>query len=501
MFQPKLNKEHNSGGTATLPAASSTAGGFLREFQLTLLTEGIVLLLVGALLAELLLTANPVPYAWVAAGAGIFVAGAAAIRLRRKLGLTTGLQRQLSRLADDPQNPITALHSVLERSKPAEGWNHLVEAFTNIQLEQQLERRLENAPQNGSSERYARALRSVPEGLAITDLEGNLSYTNSAWSNTLNIKHGEDQTILATLSEVIESAEFTNWQTVESRLLEGTRPNKWELQCGGSIHDGVLRLERTPLDGREGEQPGFVWTLRDITQTALARDAHEQFLSSATHELRTPLTNIRAYSESLIEMEDISAEQQREFFNVIYSEAGRLGRLLNQLLDIQQLEAGSMTVNVARFDIHRMIHEIKEHIDPLIQEKKINFSARIAPDIKSINADKEKLTSCLVNLMGNAIKYTPEGGDVSLFAEQSEGLLSISVEDTGIGIEESEQAKIFDRFYRCNDDRVAQLEGNGLGLAFSQEVARMHSGEIKVESQLNVGSRFTLILPLVNDEN
>lgn len=500
MIQSKLN-EHNSRGAATLPAASSTAGGFLREFQLTLLTEGFVLLLVGALLAELLLSTNPVPYAWVAAGAGILVAIGAAIRLRRKLGLTTRLQRQLSRLADDPQNPTTALHSVLERSKPAEGWNHLVETFTNIQIEQQLERRLASVPQNSGNERFARALRSIPEGLAITDLEGNLSYTNSAWSNTLNSKQDNDQATLAGIVAVVQSADFANWDTVESRLLEGTRPNKWELQRGATIHDGVLRLERTPLDGREGEQPGFVWTLRDITQTALARDAHEQFLSSATHELRTPLTNIRAYSESLIEMEDISKEQQREFFNVIYSEAGRLSRLLNQLLDIQQLEAGSMTVNVARFDIHRMIHEIKEHIDPLIQEKKLNFTARIAPDIKSINADKEKLTSCLVNLMGNAIKYTPEGGDVSLFAEQSEGVLSISVEDTGIGIEEAEQAKIFDRFYRCSDERVVQLEGNGLGLAFSQEVARMHSGEIKVESQLNVGSRFTLALPLVNEES
>lgn len=500
MFQRRNSKSSRVQSVASESAVAPSSVGLLREFQLTLLIEGLVLLLVGVLAAELFFSANPVPYAWVTGGIGIFVAIAAVVRLRGKLGLTSRLYGQLSRLADDPTSPASSLHPIVDRSKPAKGWNQLVTAFTNAQCEQNVERRLASAPTQSGSERFARALRSIPEGLAITDCEGNVSYANSAWTNTLAVTAPE-KSQPTTLTDMLAYVEFHNWSSFEGRLLEGTRPNKWELNRGGSVHDGVLRLERTPMDGREGEEAGFVWTLRDITQTALAREAHEQFLSSATHELRTPLTNIRAYSESLIEMEDISVEQQREFFNVIYSEAGRLGRLLNQLLDIQQLEAGSMTINVDRFDIHRMIHEIKEHIDPLIRDKKLNFSARIAPDIKTIEADKEKLTSCLVNLMGNAIKYTPDGGDVRLFAEQADGALHIAVEDTGIGIEESELSKIFDRFYRCNDERVAALEGNGLGLAFSQEVARLHNGELKVDSQINVGSRFTLSLPLAIDEN
>ncbi len=494
MFQ---NRNRRSFGVQSVASESTVAlpsPGLLKEFQLTLAIDGLVLLFVGALVAELILSPNTLPYAWVIAGLGICVAFAAGFRLCRRLDLTSRLYGQLSHLADNPDNPTSNLHPIVDRSKPAKGWNLLVDAFTSSHAEQAVERRLASAPVNSSSERFARALRSLPEGLAITDCEGNVSYANAAWASTLG-ESSDAKSSIATLVDMLAAAKFENWSSFENRLLEGTRPNKWELNRGATVHDGVLRLERTPMDGREGEEAGFVWTLRDITQTALAREAHEQFLSSATHELRTPLTNIRAYSESLLEM-DISPAEQRSFFNVIHSEAGRLGRLLNQLLDIQQLEAGSMTVNIDRFEIHRMIHEVKEHIDPLIQEKKLNFTARIAPDIKTIDADKEKLTSCLVNLLGNAIKYTPEGGEVRLLAEQTEGALAIAVEDTGIGIAESEIPKIFDRFYRCNDERVAELEGNGLGLAFSQEVARMHNGELKVDSQINVGSRFTLSLPL-----
>ncbi|GAB5403151.1 MAG: hypothetical protein Aurels2KO_13820 [Aureliella sp.] len=499
MFQLRNRKSSSVQSVAAESAIASPSSGILREFQLTLLIEGLVLLLVGALVAELVLSTNPVPYAWVAAGLGVCVAIAAGLRLRRKLDLTSRLYGQLSRLAEDPKNPNGNLHPIVDRSKPAKGWNLLVEAFARIQSEKAVERRLESAPTQTGSERFARALRSMPEGMAITDAEGNVSYVNAAWANTLGTQI-DTRSSIPCLVEMLASAEFKNWDSVENRLLEGTRPNKWELDLGATVHDGVLRLERTPMEGREGEEAGFVWTLRDITQTALAREAHEQFLSSATHELRTPLTNIRGYSESLIEV-DLPPEEQKSFVNVIHSEAGRLGRLLNQLLDIQQLEAGSMTVNIDRFEVQRMIHEVKEHIDPLIKEKKLNFTARIAPDIKTIDADKEKMTSCLVNLLGNAIKYTPDGGDVRLFAEQSDGFLNIAVEDTGIGIEESEISKIFDRFYRCNDERVAELEGNGLGLAFSQEVVRLHNGELQVDSQINVGSRFTISLPLASEDH
>lgn len=421
----------------------------------------------------------------------------AAQRILRAMRAADALTARLNLF--EQSSKLDALTPIFDASSMGRGWNRLVEVIGKQQLDARVERRLADAVGNVSGERFARALRSISEGLAISDRYGKLNYANPAW---LSLSGGSVETaeelVGQTLTAHLAQCGYRNWEEISAALLEGTRPVRWELLLGNATADGVLLLSRLPLEGRMHETEGFVWSLRDTTQNALAHEAHKSFLAAATHELRTPLTNIKAYSESLLEMDEIPRSQQQEFYNVIHSEAERLGRLLNQLLDIQQLEAGSMTVNTSTFDIQRMLQEVEAQIQPLLNEKQLQFVSRIAPDIKTLQADKEKVISCLLNLLGNAIKYTPDGGEISLIAEQLESSVSISVEDTGIGIAEDQLPHIFDRFYRCQDERVSDTEGNGLGLAFAMEVARLHHGEVRVESQLNVGSRFTLRLPLAS---
>lgn len=421
-------------------------------------------------------------------------------RCRRRLTTVDLLERQLSAFVQpsEENRESTSLQPIMQGSRVSNGWNRIVDLVANRNLDQQIERRLQGKTNDRQAERFGRMIRSLAEGVATTDRSGTVHYANPSWIGLVSGEledesHFLGQSILNWLARL----EATNWSDVSPSLLEGTRPLSISLQLGTSTHHGILQLNRMPLEGRINESEGFVWVLKDVTQQVLANEAHEQFLSSATHELRTPLTNIRAYTESLLEIESISPEQQREFFNVIYAEAGRLGRLLNQLLDIQQLEAGSMTVQSAPFDVLRMVHEIQEHISPLVEEKGLQLNCRIAPSLKTMTADKDKVTSCLVNLLGNAVKYTPEGGEIRLIAEQQDTHLTLTVEDNGIGIAEGELTKIFERFYRSQDDRVGEIEGNGLGLSFCMEVARLHGGELTVESQFNKGSRFTLRIPLV----
>lgn len=418
-------------------------------------------------------------------------------RLRRRLRTVDALHlrlRQFGRLAGDLN-----VTPILDAGPIAEGWNRLVDQFNLLRLDHSIEKRLKQVAVDRGTERYARAMRSLSEGLAITDQHGRISYANPAWVSLVVGSTFEKQEVAGnSIEEVLAACSFSNWQKLAPTLLDGTKPARFELRRGQQASDGVYQLSRLPLEGRVQENDGYVWTLRDVTQISLANLAHEQFLASASHELRTPISNIKAYSESLIDIENIAPAQQREFFNVIHSEAERLSRLLNELLDIQQLEAGSMTINAGTFEVQRMLQEIQEHIAPLIEKKRLKFHCRIAPDIKSIRADKEKVISCVVNLLGNAIKYTPQQGEIRLIAEQQESSVMISVEDNGIGIADEEQAKIFDRFYRCQDARVSEIEGNGLGLAFALEVARLHQGDLKVQSKLNQGSRFTLRLPVLN---
>ncbi|MEM7557961.1 MAG: ATP-binding protein [Planctomycetota bacterium] len=429
------------------------------------------------------------------------------LALTRRLKTVQVVERQLSAVgAVAGASPVAApknydsLSPVLSPSRIGQGWNQLVESLQEKEVDREIDRRMETLAGGQKSEKFARALRSLNDGLAISDADQRITYANTAFEAMLLGEPDQRELQDSPIREVLGEVGYHNWHEHADELFAGTKPINVNLKLGASIHDGVHQVSRMPLEGRFAEQSGFVWTLRDVTQQCIARESHEQFLASATHELRTPLTNIRAYTESLLTQQEATPEQQKEFYNVIHTEAARLGRLLNELLDIQQLEAGSMTIQANQFEIQRMVAEIQDHLNPLLAEQDQKFVCRIAPDLTSIEADKEKVTSCLINLLGNAVKYTPQGGEIRLLAERIDTWIEITVVDTGIGIAEEELPKIFDRFYRCDDERVGEIEGNGLGLAFCQEVARLHGGDLVVESQLDKGSRFTLRLPATSSE-
>ncbi|MCA9191144.1 MAG: PAS domain-containing protein [Planctomycetales bacterium] len=465
------------------------------EATITLSTLSAVLFAIGFSTSFEFFSSYETPYLLAAVSSvGSLVLLFTTRRFRNLIFTSASVERQLAGLTTLASDSVLDLHAIIDSSAQGKGWNRLVQVVTDKQQDKGIERRLNSSNSQAATEQYARALRSLLEGVAITDRAGRITYANPAWDSLLGIEGSPARGQL--FRECLASIGLFNWQECEKELFNGTRPLSVELMRTDMQADGVLQLSRVPLEGRSNEAAGFVWTLKDVTQLALARQSHEQFLASATHELRTPLTNIRAYTESLLDTPDISPAQQREFFNVIQSESARLSRLLNQLLDLQQMDAGSMTLSTDAFDVLRMVKEVEVHILPLVKEHNLKLTCKIAPNLKTIEADKEKVISCLINLLGNAVKYTPSGGEVKLIAEQLDTLIAITVEDTGIGIAEEELPKIFERFYRCHDDRVANIEGNGLGLAFAQEVAKLHHGELKVESQINKGSRFTLKLPL-----
>lgn len=482
--------------------AATGRTSLFRETLNTLILSGLVLFVSGLFVSERFASSQ---IAQIVLGSAVVVGGLLFLltlgRVRSRMAIADSLEFQLGALGKAAsEQATTMLNPIMTPNIVGAGWNTLVKHVQDKTTDQGIERRLQASGTSRKTEIFARAVRSLAEGVAISDKQGIIHYANPAWNTLIGLETESDEESNVNVGNVIDCLARVGDISEVIPTLRGTRPVNAKIARSTSTEDGVLQISRLPLTGRAGESEGFVWTLKDVTQNVLSQESHEQFLSSATHELRTPLTNIRAYTESLLEIEDISPDQQKEFFNIIYSEAGRLGRLLNQLLDIQQLEAGSMTIQSAPFDVLRMVKEVQDHINPLLKDKELKLTCRIAPNLKTIAADKEKLTSCLVNLLGNAIKYTPSGGEVRLIAEQLETSVSIAVEDNGIGIAEEELPKIFERFYRCQDERVNELEGNGLGLSFCMEVAKLHGGELTVDSQLNKGSRFTLKLPLVNQQ-
>ena len=240
----------------------------------------------------------------------------------------------------------------------------------------------------------------------------------------------------------------------------------------------------------------MAWVLSDVTQQQMATQARDQFLMTATHELRTPLTNLQAYAETLQEEQDLEIERQKEFCNVINNEANRLGRLVDQLLTVSQMEAGSMVANRHELDLIPMLEYSADQLRGQAEQKQITLTTKLSAKLPTANGDRDKLQAALVNLVGNAIKYTPNHGQVVLRCSADDCWIRIDVEDTGPGIPEEEQAKVFEKFFRGAATREADERGNGLGLAFAREIARLHGGDVELSSVFGEGSVFTLRLPV-----
>lgn len=271
------------------------------------------------------------------------------------------------------------------------------------------------------------------------------------------------------------------------------------LSVGSLDNPATLRITRSRLQGRQEDVNGFVWVIQDVTQQALAEVSRDEFLQTATHELRTPLANLLAYAEALRIEDGISVEEQKEFCNIITEEAQRLNRLVDSLLSVGQLEAGSMVISDQRIEFARVLEEAIDNTRPQFEANSLTLQTDISPRLRNIRGDKEKLQAMLINVIGNAAKYTPATGLVRIVAKLREDWLEVSVEDTGIGIGPEDLPRIFDKFYRVQNEHVLEKSGNGLGLAFAREVARLHQGDITVESRVGEGSVFTIRIPAPDD--
>jgi two-component system phosphate regulon sensor histidine kinase PhoR len=274
-----------------------------------------------------------------------------------------------------------------------------------------------------------------------------------------------------------------------------------EMWRSGDLAQGVLRVARSPLcPVGGGASEGHVWSVRDVTQQKLADEMREQFVNAATHELRTPLANIKAYAETLSLADMINVEEQKAFCNTIDDEVTRLARFVDDLLQLSRMEVGSTSLSRQVTDMERLFHEMINKVRPQMKRKGITFDVHLPGKLPELVVDKDKLTVALVNLLGNAAKYTPEGGRVQLHVELADGALRIEVEDTGIGISADEVPKLFDKFFRSADPRVHEQIGSGLGLSLTNEIVRLHGGRLTVHSELEKGSKFAVTMPLSAEE-
>jgi two-component system phosphate regulon sensor histidine kinase PhoR len=241
-----------------------------------------------------------------------------------------------------------------------------------------------------------------------------------------------------------------------------------------------------------------VAVLHDMTREREVAQMKNDFVANVSHELRTPLAGIRAYVEMLIDGEADDERTRREFYEVIQNEANRLGRLIDNILNISRIESGLVKVNKQPQSLMIIIKEALEVIAPQARQKGITVVERLAPSIYQTSADKDMLYQAVLNLLSNALKYTPEGGSLTVQTDIDEAKRTAltRITDSGVGIPAKDLPFIFDKFYRAEtSSRMAK--GTGLGLSLVKHIIEtVHHGRLFVESAEGKGSTFGFELEL-----
>jgi two-component system phosphate regulon sensor histidine kinase PhoR len=247
-----------------------------------------------------------------------------------------------------------------------------------------------------------------------------------------------------------------------------------------------------PLE-REGERLGIV-VVRDVTELRRLESIRREFVANVSHELRTPLASIKALVETLDAGAKDDPEVASSFFGQISHEVDRLTGLVDELLDLARIESGRITLKLESMSPATLITAGIERLRPQVDRAHLTMVNDVASRLPNVSADRTRVEQVLVNLVHNAIKFTPPGGTITVSARVERDQLAVAVADTGVGISAAELPRVFERFYK--QDKARRSDGTGLGLAIAKHIVQAHGGAIRVESELGHGTTFTFTLPL-----
>jgi two-component system, OmpR family, phosphate regulon sensor histidine kinase PhoR len=252
-----------------------------------------------------------------------------------------------------------------------------------------------------------------------------------------------------------------------------------------------LRLVATPLGSR---QEGALALIQDLSEVRRVETVRRDFIANVSHELRTPLASLKAIVETLEEGAVEEPEAARDFLSKMHSEVDGMAHLVGELLELSRIESGQVALHLEPVSAVEIAERAAARLRPQADRAGLSLSLQLPPDLSDVRADEERIERVLVNLVHNAIKFTPYGGEITLGARQGEEEVVVWVADTGVGINPADLNRIFERFYKA--DRARSGGGTGLGLAIAKHVVQAHGGRIWADSTEGAGSTFYLSLPV-----
>lgn len=415
------------------------------------------------------------------AGVGILVALAAGLvvaqRITSPVAEMTAVAEALGqgeydrRVESQPSDEIGVLGATLNR------------------LADELTRRLATLAQERAQ--LGAMVAGIQEGVLAVDSEDRIVFSNEAVRRLLRASEAELDG--RRLSELTRLSELSDLLAAAGQHGE---PAREEIALHRNIGDIVLDARATLYEA-DGER-GVVMVLYDITNLRRLEQIRTDFVANVSHELKTPLTSIGGYVETLLSGAIHDEEYNVRFLQRIDDQVARINNLVSDLLSLARIESHEEAILLSPIDWEPLVSAAVQRHAPAMARKHINHHVGVPAEPVVVLGDDEAMTQILDNLLDNAIKYTPEGGSVTMRLASSGPFGTMEVEDTGIGIREKHHERIFERFYRVDKARSRELGGTGLGLSIVKHLVRRLHGEISVESEVARGSRFTITLPLAS---
>jgi two-component system phosphate regulon sensor histidine kinase PhoR len=335
--------------------------------------------------------------------------------------------------------------------------------------------------------RSAAILRSMIEGVAVISAQERVLFSNRAFSQILGL-----EAIVVEGRPLVEVVRQSDLLAVIKRVLANHEEISSEIVVG-TVRPRSFAVTASPV--RAEGPTGAVLVLHEISELRRLERVRQDFVANISHEFRTPLTAIQGFAETLLGGALDDTVNRRRFVEIIRNHAIRLARLTEDLLELSRIEAGQMELEFRPVRVEYLIESCLETARLKAAQRDLIVEVSIPDGLPPIRGDANRLQEVLQNLLDNAVQYTPETGRIEVSASQVAGAVVLTVADTGIGIPQAEQGRIFERFYRVDAARSREAGGTGLGLSIARHIVDAHGGKLWVESAVGEGSRFHFSLP------
>ncbi len=339
-------------------------------------------------------------------------------------------------------------------------------------------------------DRLSTLIENMGSALLLIDDKGYINMVNREYLNLFKV---DEESFLSELYYKVIDREEVNALIEEIFMVEQKVRKQIVLTIG--LERKNFEVYGAPIIGPKGEWKGIILVFHDITELKKLETVRKQFVANVSHELNTPVTSIKGFTETLIDGAKEDKNTLDHFLSIILKESNRLQALIKELLELSKVEQHGFRLDLQKVDIVPVLKDTYEILEKKATKKNIHLEIMEPKKPIICETDSFRIQQVIINLVSNAISYTPPNGKVTVSASEDGDKVYLRVSDTGIGIEEKEFPRIFERFYRVDKDRSRESGGTGLGLAIVKHILEAHHGEITIESKLNEGSTFTVIIP------